>query len=1385
MNEQAKTGRAQPKRKKGLLRWLLRLGVLGLLFVGVLVFFAPTIASSGWGKARITGAINGTIAGTVSIDALELRWGSGQTITGVTLSDPDGKAVVTLGSVSTEASLWSLVRGGRDLGKTSVEGLVVDLVAGAEGSTNLQRAIAPTEVDEETDTDRQDQADADAGTPMTASLVVNDAKLTLTQAGRDPVYVERLRLTADLPAEGPIAFDLSADARQAGATGKVVGDGTYDVDANALVGKLNVSDLPTAGLDALLNQGGVLIEAVGERIESVSVTAAKPDAQGAQAIAVVIKSPRLSGTIDATLADGELTGQGHLSHTTTPALVAALVRHDEQLKPLKLDGDVLVNWQLAQGKLPAGPFDPTKVRGRMIATVSRGGLTYVDEKQPTRFEWDGISLTAATDPNATLADGVRVSLNSKTRLDGQPGAIDLKGKAENLFDEEHKPQIGKANVDAELAATGLPIALADRLAKQDGKLVEALGDKLNVNATAQRAAADKPIEVKVNADSATLVAKLGAYIDEKFVVQDGSTVELKPTAELLKRYVTDASGYAVATDRPMVLTINRLACPMPSDEVAFMQPDKTQLDVEVALPQMAVTDPTDAAQPIGPLVVSGGKVDVKADKLSAPRIGVVANVSSHGDGLVAAYGARQLWLKASADTTLDGAYALGDIDLVVAVGNRTRDLQPIDNVEVKARIAKGFERLGLREPTTINYRVMPAMLAAEKGQATLKRPTPVVLRLNRLDVPLKGFALSGVKADASFKANELELAGDPRFEGAKLSDLAGSVALDGGAKLAVALGGTTLVPNAAQPGSVKADVNLSQWLDKDGKPALGAAKGKAVVTLDDVPAPFVDALAQQGGKLPAVLGDAVDLAVNYDAAGRKKTLTVRADSAHLKARGAFEVTEADALSITEPLGVTWVMTPAAHAQLTRPADGKPAPMRLTKPVTFNVKAAKLSDLPMGGERFDLRKLAVGATVDATMIVLQDAKTQHLTTITALKGRVDAAPLGSGLSAKFNGIVGYVDPKAADGEPVTGTLDFNAALRDLFNEQGKLDTAALTADINAKLAELPVVALDQLAAADGRVLALLGDRAQVDLDAKIVKGSGPFTFATTSPNATAKLVGRYAAGVVTLDEDATATAKVTRELGQKLLKDINILLESAYSSDEPIKLTVPAQNFKLDLNEFDITKVNAEQVKLELGTIKLDNSGLLPGILSAVGRRNTDQMEAQFTPLVTTMKEGKLHYDRRLDMLVDGSFHIANFGDVDLKNRRLHMIVGLTADTLDKTFGAEGLPADTIYQIPVTGPIDKPKVDVAGAAVELATLKERAKLAKKNPLVGALLEGLLKDMRKDNLPVPPKSQDPLPWVVKAPPRQAEPEPEQPKRPEKKREKSLEEQLIEEGLKSIFD
>lgn len=1395
MNDQTETAAAQPTRKKGPLRWVLRLGLLALLLVGLLVFFAPSIASSGWGRAKVTGAINDTIAGTVTIESLDLSWSGGQTITGLTLADPDGKPVVALESVSTGASLWSLITGGRDLGETAVDGLMVDLVANAEGSTNLQRAIASTKPDDgEPDTEPSVKSDSasDQGLPVTASLVVNDARLTLTQEGIDPVHVDKLNFKADLPSGGPIAFEINADARQAGATGKVAGNGTYDLDGGALIGKLDVTDLPTAGLDALLNQKGLLVEAIGERIKLVQVEAAEPGADGSQRFKVAITSPRLTGALDGTLANGEVTGQGHVNLTATPALIAALVRHDEQLGSLKLDQPVLINWQLAQGKLPAGPFDPAKVRGRMIAAVSRGGLTYTDDTGPTKFEWEPISLVAVTGANASLADGVEVEFDTQTRLDGQPGTIRLTGDASNLFDDKHKLQTGKAHVNAKLIATALPIALADRLAKQDGKLVEALGNKLDVTATAKRAADDEPIQLKVDANSATLVAKLGAMLDEDFVVERGGTIELKPTAALLKRYITDVSGYTVTTDQPVVLTINQLECPMPIDDVAFMRPDKTKLHMDITLPQMAVTDPADAAQPLGPLVVSGGKVDVKADKLSEPTVSVSANVSAvgRGDGLVATYGAKQLWVKAVADTTLDNGFAPSDIDLMLQAGNRTRDLQPLDSVALSGRISAGFERFGLSKPASISYRVMPAMLAAEQGQATLAKPAPVKLNVDKLDVPLKGFALSGVKASAAFESAELELAGDKRFAGTKLSGLKGNVALDGSQQLALKLNGNTLVPSAAQPGAINADVKLSDWLDREGKPALAQAKGKAVVTLNDVPTPFVDALAQQQGKLPAMLGESVDLVVNYDAAGRNKTLAVNANAAHLKADGAFKVTEANTLSATKPLDITWVMTPEAHAQLTKPADGTPAPMRLVKPVTFTVKAPKLSGLPLGGEGVSLLQLALGATVDATLIALQDVNTQSVTTVSALNGKLDAGPLGNGLTSKFTGVVAYADPKQPDAQPATGKLDVTAALRDLFDAAGELDTKALSADLSAKLAELPVVALDQIAGADGRLLATLGDKAEVNVGAKIVKGDGPFTFSATSPNANARLVGRYKAGVITLDEDAVVTTKVTRELGQKLLKDINILLESAYSSDEPIKLTVPAKNFKLDLNEFDITKATAEMVKLELGTIKLDNSGPLPLIMRLARRQNTQQMEAQFTPLVATLSDGKLHYDRRLDMLVDGSFHIANFGDVDLANRRLHTIIGITADTLDKTFGAEGLPPDTIYQIPVTGPMDKPQIDVAKAGVELGTLRERAKLARKNPLVAALLEGFLKDMRKDDKPVPPKSQDPLPWVVKAPAQPARPEQpkqeEQPRQPERRQpDKSLEEQLIEEGLKRIFD
>jgi len=129
-----------PRKKK---RWWLRVLLGVVVIVILLIVLAPTIASMGFVRSIVLGKVNDNLNGKVSLDDLSLGWFSGAKIQGVTVTDPQGRKVVTLDKVTTGLTVLDVVRGNFALGDVVIDGLHFDLVIDANGRSNLENVSKP------------------------------------------------------------------------------------------------------------------------------------------------------------------------------------------------------------------------------------------------------------------------------------------------------------------------------------------------------------------------------------------------------------------------------------------------------------------------------------------------------------------------------------------------------------------------------------------------------------------------------------------------------------------------------------------------------------------------------------------------------------------------------------------------------------------------------------------------------------------------------------------------------------------------------------------------------------------------------------------------------------------------------------------------------------------------------------------------------------------------------------------------------------------------------------------------------------------------------------------------------------------------------------------
>ena len=209
--------RSRSRRKAERIRVPRRLlGGVALVITVLLVtiWFAGPPLISGVARGFASSAADAAIEGGVEIDRLSLSWLGAQRVEGLTVTDPAGETVATIGSVTVDRGLLSLAFSPLDLGRVTLGGGEVDLVIDETGESNLARALAPTAA-------RRPDADDPEGEPSGPAEPVDPpaipAGLSLELVSASPVLV-RYRTPGE---SGEMRVDLSSDRITPGAGGEL------------------------------------------------------------------------------------------------------------------------------------------------------------------------------------------------------------------------------------------------------------------------------------------------------------------------------------------------------------------------------------------------------------------------------------------------------------------------------------------------------------------------------------------------------------------------------------------------------------------------------------------------------------------------------------------------------------------------------------------------------------------------------------------------------------------------------------------------------------------------------------------------------------------------------------------------------------------------------------------------------------------------------------------------------------------------------------------------------------------------------------------------------------------------------------------------------------
>ncbi len=295
------------------------------------------------------------------------------------------------------------------------------------------------------------------------------------------------------------------------------------------------------------------------------------------------------------------------------------------------------------------------------------------------------------------------------------------------------------------------------------------------------------------------------------------------------------------------------------------------------------------------------------------------------------------------------------------------------------------------------------------------------------------------------------------------------------------------------------------------------------------------------------------------------------------------------------------------------------------------------------------------------------------------------------------------------------------------------------EIEADLKNVPSGALDIFDATRGLAYDILGPSFNLN---GTISNPGPVDLNLASDSAKAVLKGELDGRALVLREPFTASFYLTQGLSESLLRDMNPLFLTGVESKDPIALTISNRGFSLPIHPFSLHEAQIGQATIDMGQVQCrigKSFASIINLLKASRLSNARQINAWFTPMAFSLQKGVLHTGR-MDALLADSLHICTWGDIDLIADRLHMYLGIPADTLTQSFGIHNLPYSFVLKVPITGSTKDPDLEKGPATAKIAAMIAGQQIPKKGKIFGSLVNQFIhaneeKDIPPPNLPFP--------------------------------------------------
>jgi len=297
------------------------------------------------------------------------------------------------------------------------------------------------------------------------------------------------------------------------------------------------------------------------------------------------------------------------------------------------------------------------------------------------------------------------------------------------------------------------------------------------------------------------------------------------------------------------------------------------------------------------------------------------------------------------------------------------------------------------------------------------------------------------------------------------------------------------------------------------------------------------------------------------------------------------------------------------------------------------------------------------------------------------------------------------------------------------------------DIQGEITSLPVAAIDRILNANNLLFQILGPNLNLKGSASLNKNQGAIDVQLASSHIHADIKANLSENGITLLEPINAAMQLTPSLSEVLMSEMNPLFLTGVESRNPIQLHIDSQDFFYPI-PFSIEKLQGRGT-LDMGQVVCTNGKSLATIISLLKLNPLSkirEMNVWFTPLSFQMDKGVLHTDR-MDALIADSIHVCTWGYIDVAKDKLHINLGIPADTLSQTFMIKNLSDTYVLKVKIRGSTRDPDIDKGPAAAKIAAMIAASQIPKKGAVFGSLVNAF--SQLKEDKDIPPAKR-PFPW-----------------------------------------